>query len=135
MKKYFLTLLFLFTCLFNQTFAASYGNYNISLTPGTYQMIGSNPNSNIINYRGKVIIKPCGSNYSLIWIIGSNQVQTGVGILKDNILSVAFYDPAKNLTGVVSFVVKENGQLDGTWASYNSSSFGRELLTYENSNF
>lgn len=132
MKKYLLIFLFVCGFLFNNGVSA--GTYMESVIPtGTYQLLGSNPSSDTIDYRGQVIIEPSGPNYLLTWKIGRNQVQTGIAILRDHVLSVAYYDHGHRAFGVVSFVVTDYGRLEGEWAAYGASPNGKEWLIFENS--
>jgi|GEM_PF-1902060 len=101
-----------------------------TLLTGIYLLKGSNPNSEKINYHGAVAIEELGDNYLITWGIGSSQFQVGIGILKDHILSVAFYDENGNGSGVVSYCLTGPGKLEGSWAHYPSESSGKEFLTY-----
>ena len=131
MRKYFFRMLFLFLCSFSLLSAYSPNSSQNApyLYTGVYTMVGSNPGSERINYEGNVIIDAYGANYIVTWIINNRQTQVGIGILNDHILSVAFYD-GKN-TGVVSFSLTSPGELEGTWAEYNSGTYGREWLTLQ----
>ncbi len=132
MKSYSLKMSFLLVCLFSCLYANSSSEAPItSLLTGVYVLEGSNPGSETINYHGKVEIRECGSNYRLTWSIGNSQVQTGIGILKDHILSVAYYDFSGNGgTGVVSFCLTDPQKLEGSWAGYGTPLFGKERLTF-----
>lgn len=99
-----------------------------SLVVGTYTLQGSNPDSSTIDYKGEVDISSHGSNYMLAWRIGNSQIQTGIGILKDRVLSVAYFDHNGQGAGVVSFYLTDAGKLEGTWAGYGSSLCGKESL-------
>lgn len=131
----------MFTCMIfflssNSLFANEeniFPKSSFQLLTGVYSLEGSNPHSDHINYRGEVEIQKRGSNYMLIWKIGRQQTQVGIGILKDHILSVAFYDLSGNGTGAVSYFLIEPGKLEGSWAIYGSENFGKEYLTLKRS--
>jgi len=106
---------------------------SFELLTGVYSLKGSNPNSDRINYRGEVEIQKHGSNYMLIWKIGRQQTQVGIGILNDHVLSVAFYDLSGNATGAVSYSLIEDGKLEGLWAIFGSETYGKEYLTFNRS--
>lgn len=131
MKKNLLKPIFLLLCLFSFLHANAFQQSPPSLLCGVYQLEGSNPNSKKINYRGEVEIHNNGSNYILTWKIGKSQIQKGIGILKDHILSVAYYDLTGRGKGVVSYCLIGPGLLEGSWAGYASTSFGREWLIYK----
>lgn len=98
---------------------------------GTYELIGSNDESDVTHYRGKVIIAQQGTNYSLLWKIGSNQVQVGVGMLHDDLLSVAYFDVMHQAGGVVSYHCISEDEIEGKWASLQGTSYGRESLIWK----
>ena len=99
---------------------------------GTYALRGSNDGSNNTTYEGDVIIKEQGDNYDVTWKIGRNrnQVQTGVGILKGNVLSVAYYDVSGGSFGVVSFLLTAENTLTGKWSPIHGTKSGKEFLTW-----
>jgi len=99
---------------------------------GTYDLVGSNSRGGRVAYRGQVIIEPFGQNYRVIWMIGSNQVQAGIGILDQDelTLSVAYSDMNSNDVGVVSFGVVNDFELEGKWATMNSYSYGWENIIW-----
>ena len=131
MKKNSVTAIFLLLCLFSFLHADASQQPFPSLLSGVYLLEGSNPNSEKINYRGEVEIQSNGSNYILTWKIGNSQTQTGIGILKDHILSVAYYDLSGRGSGVVSFCLIGPDKLEGSWAGYGTTSFGKEWLTFK----
>jgi hypothetical protein len=107
---------------------------NLSLTPGIYKLEGKNPGSEKVNYRGEVEIVSNGSNYELTWTIGSHQAQTGIGILQNDILSVAYYDLTGKGTGVGSYQLIAPDQMNGYWTGYGSKTFGEESLILKTPN-
>lgn len=105
-----------------------------TLNTGTYELSGGNSSRNGTGYQGEVIIAPQGQNYSVIWKVVSRQAQIGVGILKDDILSVSFVDtdnPA--FWGVASYRVGPWGELEGTWTSNDGTTQKPEILIWKNS--
>ena len=95
---------------------------------GIYELVGSNNDSGQFHYRGQVTIVPQGDNYRLNWKIGK-QTQTGVGILCNNVLSVAYRNASNGDMGVVSYYLTPEGNLEGKWAPLGSSGYGLEILT------
>ncbi len=121
-KMIFLAMLFLAT-----------GASAWTLKTGTYYLSGSNSEWGGNNYQGEVVIAPQGDNYSVVWRVGSRQTQVGVGILQDDILSVAFTDLSNStFWGVVSYRVGPRGELEGRWASQNGLSQKPEYLVWQN---
>ena len=109
------------------------GAYAWTLKTGTYDLSGGNNNWGNAGYHGEVVIAPQGENYSVIWRIGSKQTQIGVGILQDNVLSVAFTDIANpSFWGVASYRVNAWGELEGTWTSYDGVISKPEHLLWKN---
>lgn len=124
MKKMFLVLMLV---LINGVFAWT-------LKTGTYDLSGGNDGWGNVAYHGEVVIAPAGDNtYSVVWFIDSQQTQVGVGILQDDILSVAFSDLSNNtFWGVASYRVGPWGELEGKWASYNGQGEKAEHLVWKN---
>lgn len=132
MKCFLLGSLFILICPFLPLQAAPAKIPQAQLKLGAYALEGSNPRSTEINYRGEVVIEQQGSNYKLSWKLDGGQTQYGVGILTDRILSVAYYQfYGSRQTGVVSFYVKDNGDLEGAWAGAESGVSGKEWLTFK----
>ncbi len=102
-----------------------------TLKTGTYDLSGGNGTFGG-GYQGEVVIAPQGENYAVIWRVGSQQTQLGVGILKDDVLSVAFTDLSNNsFWGVASYRVKAFGELEGSWTSYNGKTQKPEYLVWK----
>lgn len=102
-----------------------------TLRTGTYDLSGGNNNWSA-GYQGEVVITPQGENYSVVWRIGNRQTQIGIGILQDDVLSVAFTDLSNNtFWGVASYRVKLFGDLDGRWTSYDGTVQKPEYLTWK----
>jgi len=103
------------------------------LYTGTYRSVTRGSESPDI-YRGKVLIEKCGTNYRVTWKDeNGSAILTGIGILKDEIFSVAFTDENGYQKGVASYRIKWfwNDELDGTWAYMNDSKTGTEKLVFE----
>lgn len=131
MKKCTMTACTLFMLLFSVANAESI-HQTYQIKPGTYELRGSNNASGHLDYRGEVMIVPQGDNYALLWKIGRSQTQVGVGILHKNILSVSYVDTSKGASGVMSFQVVSEDELDGKWAGLNDTIYGREYLVWKN---
>lgn len=99
---------------------------------GTYDLVGTNSRTGVATYRGQVIIEPFGYNYRVIWMVGSNQIQGGIGVLNqdETVLSVAYSDTSRGEVGVVSYDILSSIELEGKWASMNAQSYGRENLIW-----
>ncbi len=83
---------------------------------GNYYVHGKNPNGTL--YVGEVHIKQKSNYYEIVWKIG-NQKYYGIGILDENLFHVKWEH------GLVTYVARENGVLEGTWAD----GLGTETLT------
>ena len=110
----------------------STGAYAWTLKTGTYDLSGGNSNWGGSGYQGEVIIAPQGDNYTVIWRVGTRQTQLGVGILQDDILSVAFTDLSNStFWGVASYRVGPWGELEGKWSSYDGQAQKPERLVWK----
>ncbi len=90
---------------------------------GTYKITtGKNPNGS--SYTGSVKITHKGNTYALAWTIPGTSY-TGVGILKDKVLSVGWGQGAT--PGVVAYAVSGT-TLDGVWANPSDTRLGKERL-------
>lgn len=78
---------------------------------GFYRTEGSYLNK---TYKGNVEITKVGDAYQLLWFTPNGIVQVGVGILKGDALSVAFYGTNSPI-GVVIYNIKGNSQMSGEW--------------------
>lgn len=104
-----------------------------TLKTGTYVLSGGNDGWGNSSYQGEVVIAPQGDNYSVIWRIGNRQAQVGVGILQNDVLSVAFTDVGNpSFWGVASFRVKAFGELEGKWAGHDGTTTRPEYLVWKN---
>lgn len=132
MKKYTITAACFLMLFFARANAESIHQI-FQIKPGTYELRGSNTPSGHLDYRGEVTIVPQGENYALIWKIGRSQTQVGVGILHKNILSVSYVDTSRGVSGVMSFQLLSDDELEGKWAGLNDTIYGREYLIWKNS--
>lgn len=109
------------------------GAYAWTLKTGTYDLSGGNGNWGGTGYHGEVVIAPQGDNYSVIWRVGSKQTQVGIGILQDDILSIAFTDLSNpSFWGVAAYRVGPWGELEGKWSSYDAVTYKPEHLIWKN---
>jgi hypothetical protein len=99
------------------------------LRQGTYMVSGSNTKWD--DYHGELSITPQGDNYRLVWKIASGQIQTGVGILYNNILSVGYLDPNTGVWGVGCFRILADGELEGRWTTSSGTSQSFEYLVWK----
>jgi hypothetical protein len=83
---------------------------------GSYYVHGKNPNGTL--YVGEATIKHKGDHYEIVWKIG-NQKYYGTGAPDDNLFRVKWEH------GLVTYIIRENGALDGSWADGQ----GTETLT------
>ena len=114
MKKFILSAAFL---LFAHSASA--------LVEGNYT-IAKGANANGSRYGGTVVISKSGNSYQLNWLLAdSGEQYSGVGILRDNILSVGW--GSGNSVGVVSYKV-EGDTLNGTWTIAPGGRLGIEVL-------
>ena len=80
---------------------------------GTYSVTGTNPGAGA--YTGKLTIAPRGDVYDVSWWIGKEHY-TGVGIVVNDTLSVAYTGGDHSWFGVASYIQRSDGSLDGRWA-------------------
>jgi hypothetical protein len=100
---------------------------------GVYKLKGVNPDG-IKKYDGRVVIEKEGNNYRVTWFIGEQkaQSQTGIGLLKDKVLSIGYMDHSGQDFGAVSLKVVSDKNLRGHWASmFSKGTFGEEEMTFE----
>ncbi|MDO8593581.1 MAG: hypothetical protein Q7R59_01620 [bacterium] len=108
----------------------------IFLTSGTYALVGRGAGQTA-NYAGtvKIVWRENTPNiFDLVWNITSGQAQYGVGILKNGILSVSYYeapDDSVSDVGVVSYEVIDASNLKGEWTSVKGGTAGVEQLTLQ----
>lgn len=123
MKKMF------FLCLFLAV--SGFGYAYPRLMTGTYQLSGSNSKWDVGAYQGEVTIYPQGENFRVVWRIGSNQSQAGIGILYNDALSVAYCDTSNTNWGIAVFRLVADGELEGRWSGFNSTTQKPEYLVWK----
>ena len=99
-----LTILF-FTCA---TTAISARAADAGDLTGNYRCKGS-------NYEGTVTISTQGDAYRVNWVIGAREKYSGVGLVQDGVLAVAYYGRAQ---GIVAYRIEADGQLVGRWTMF-----------------
>ena len=97
---------------------------------GVYDLVGSNNPLGEKHYIGRVTITPQGTNYRVQWKVGK-QTQKGIGIVHDDIFSVAYHNPKDEEMGVASYYITPTGNLEGKWAELDDDMHGRELLLFK----
>ena len=94
---------------------------------GTYSVAGTNPG--VGAYSGKLTITPRGDVYDVSWWIAKEHY-TGVGIVVNDTLSVAYTGGDHSWFGVASYRQRSDGTLDGRWAVQGGASVpGTEIAT------
>jgi hypothetical protein len=80
-------------------------------------------------YGGEVIITPLGSCYAVEWLLDGGARYTGVGIVRDSVLVVAYADPtaASEQYSVVAYAPAKAGGFEGSSCQINGTS-GSEVL-------
>lgn len=107
------------------------GAYAWTLKTGTYDLSGGNGSFGS-GYQGEVIIAPHGENYSVVWRVGARQTQVGIGIVQDDVFSVAFSDLSNStFWGVACYRIGPWGELEGKWSSYDGTIQKPEHLTWK----
>lgn len=104
-----------------------------AIREGTYELFGSNPGSDTVDYEGTVFIKRAGNIYDIQWNLPNDQVQRGVGILDRGILSVGYIDVSEGSVseaGAVSYTIDSKEKLHGTWVSILGGTQGTETLRW-----
>ena len=94
---------------------------------GTYSVSGTNPG--VGAYTGKLTITPRGDVYDVSWWIAKEHY-TGVGIVVNDKLSVAYTGGDRSWIGVASYRQRSDGSLDGRWAVQGGAKVpGTEIAT------
>nr|WP_321227768.1 hypothetical protein [uncultured Psychroserpens sp.] len=92
----------------------------ITQLPGTYNITGSNQDSEGVTYKGTLDLTLDENNrIKAKWLINNNQVQLGTGFFKDNILVINFNYKGDNETvfkGVVVYKCMSKDILEGFWS-------------------
>ena len=99
---------------------------------GVYKLTGTNQGTTAGTYFGTVSIEKAGDLYNLTWNIGITQSQSGIAILENDVLSVSYADNSGRDSGVVSYRVKSETELEGKWTPLTSKGgYGFEILQYQ----
>jgi hypothetical protein len=94
---------------------------------GTYSVNGINPGAGA--YSGRLNITPRGDVYDVSWWIAKEHY-TGVGIVVNDTLSIAYTSGDRSWFGVASYRQRYDGTLDGRWAVQGGASVtGTEIAT------
>lgn len=92
----------------------------ITQLPGTYQLTGTNQNTEAATYKGTLNLSLDENNRVLAkWLINNNQEQSGTGFFKDNILVINFKyqgDDEVMFKGVVVYKCITKDILEGFWS-------------------
>lgn len=95
---------------------------------GTYDFVGSSPG---YTNRGPLVITRNGDVYDLYWELDWQEYGVGkwygVGIQQGNILSVAYSKRKTAACMVFSYLMEEDGTLDGSWVYINSTELGTDI--------
>jgi len=89
---------------------------------GTYSVTGTNPG--VGGYQGTLRIEPRGDVYDVHWTI-ANMRYTGVGIVVNDTLSVAYSDANLSFIGVAAYR-RRHDTLEGMWALKGGTTMGSE---------
>ncbi|HEY4161446.1 MAG TPA: hypothetical protein VGM59_00200 [Dongiaceae bacterium] len=93
---------------------------------GEYKITLGQNRDGVTNYGGKVLIKPNGQTYLLVWLVPKPST-IGVGIRMDDLLVVAYGPDPKHMPGVVAY--RKNGPgLEGEWSIGTQPKVGTETL-------
>lgn len=92
---------------------------------GSYSITGTNPGVGV--YKGQLTISPRGEVYDVHWSIAGLRY-SGIGIVVNDTLSVAYSDSNHSFIGVASYT-REGGTLYGRWAVGGGSMMGSETAT------
>jgi hypothetical protein len=115
-----ITLVLLSVCFL---FAAGAAQAQSGGFSGTYEVTGTNPGAG--DYQGTLKITPHGDVYDVHWSI-ANLKYTGVGIVVNDTLSVAYTDGNLSFIGVAAYRHRHGGYLDGQWAVKGGATVGTE---------
>lgn len=93
---------------------------NIEDLTGNFQIIGSNQDAEENNYKGTLSLSLDPNNrIKAKWIIYNDQLQTGTGFFRDNILVINFKyqgEDAETYKGVAVYRCLSKDLLDGFWS-------------------
>jgi len=106
--------------------AATAGSAPAAHIAGKYNITGTNPNG--APYKGTLEIIAHGDVYQFRWNAGAQY--DGVGILNGNVVAVAFASGEKGEgCGVVDYMIRGDGALDGKWGYWGVNESGTERAT------
>lgn len=95
---------------------------------GDYAVKGANPGGKG-QYQGSVNISKDGDTFHVKWTVGA-ETYIGTGILRGEVLAVAYTDSKGSWFGVVCYLIKDGGKLlDGQWTMAGGKTIGTEVLT------
>jgi hypothetical protein len=93
---------------------------NIEDLTGNFQIIGSNQDAEENNYKGTLSLTLDRNNrIKAKWLINNDQLQTGTGFFRDNILVINFKyqgEDSKTYKGVAVYRCLSKDLLDGFWS-------------------
>ena len=93
---------------------------------GSYNIVGTNPTGTA--YKGTLQIIAHGDVYQFRWNAGGQY--DGVGVENENVVAVAFANGANGKgCGVVDYVIRGDGALDGKWGYWGVDAGGTESAT------
>jgi hypothetical protein len=84
---------------------------------GVYRCEGTNPDGS--SYQGLVRIIREDETYQVRWHKGDRIISLGVGLVRDDLLSVSYV--ASGNIGVIVYRIKKGPQLDGEWTILGAS--------------
>lgn len=93
---------------------------------GQFTVSGTRPDGQAYSGIAEVSALATGGPYKLLWTL-NDKSWSGIGSKRGDVLSVGWAD-SKDF-GVVDYVAKGDGTLDGVWYDAPSASPGREVLT------
>ena len=97
-------------------------NHKDGKLEGTYKVTGTNPDGS--TYDGTLEVTKTGDTYRWLWNAGGEF--TGVGIQREDVVSVAY---GAEGCSVLSYVIHEDKTLDSLWAYVGQSDLGTEAVT------
>jgi hypothetical protein len=93
---------------------------NIEDLIGNFQIIGSNQDAEENNYKGTLTLTlDLNNRIKAKWLINNDQLQTGTGFFRDNILVINFKyqgEDSKTYKGVAVYRCLSKDLLDGFWS-------------------
>ncbi|MBI1209321.1 MAG: hypothetical protein GC191_18810 [Azospirillum sp.] len=93
----------------------------------TYDLVGTNPGSSAVGYRGTVTLTVKGQVLTVVWKIGTD-TSVGTGIANGNTLAVGY--PGPNEPGVALYTRNPtSGVVNGYWVPGGGTAVGTETWT------